>query len=121
MKMSSKTSQQPAPAPQVVNNPVSTYNPSRCGYIYSCVVEADGTFTLGPLGWTAERRSAGVYRITHNIGNTAYLPLVGELTAAGDFKSNVVVIDRQPAYLDVQGSDGTQAKDGRFTLCVLTL
>lgn len=99
-----------------IQSPVDEYAPSRCNFIYVCRVEADGTFALGPSGWTVERMAAGSYRITHNLGHQRYavMPLV-----KGTYKSTITLLNFADDDVTLGTQDNQSNSDLAFTVAIL--
>ena len=95
-----------------IQSPVDEYQPSRCNYIYVCRVAADGSFILGPAGWTVERMAAGQYRIVHNLGHQRYavIPLV-----FGTYKSTITLLNFADDDVTLGTQDNQSNDDLPFT------
>ena len=59
--------------------------------VRSGVVNSDGTALVVPKGWTTSRAGAGVYVVTHNLGDAAYTVVAtADDTNGGNFVERVV-------------------------------
>lgn len=112
----------PAQSPQPAYMPVAfmQYYPTRCGYMFPCIVLSDGSFELGPYGWDVTRQGTGIYKITHNLGRLDYMPLAC-VAAGGDYKLSVAILERTTTTVTVRGTDSTQLADASFMLFIVGL
>lgn len=101
--------------------PLKPYWSTRCSNFYGCHVDADGTFQAGPPAWLCERTGEGVYEITHNLGTTEYLPLVGTASVMGDYRVGSAIQAREADKVRVETFDSVQLADMAFVLMIFTL
>lgn len=99
-------------------SPASVYRAGRCNYTFVLIISADGTFELGPEGWTVQKTATGKYLITHNIGHLRYMP-IPRVIAPPNFRMETTVTQMTEAILEVSVDDNTNAADNRFGLVVL--
>lgn len=92
--------------------PQQTYEPSRCNYIFACRIGADGTFSLGPNGWTLEKMDTGLYRLVHNLGHQKYvvLPVI-----FGAYTATIVMTNFDDDSVTFSTTDNGQRADTAFT------
>lgn len=101
----------------MITTPQKWYRPSRCNYVYLCQIAADGTFLLGPEGWTAEKTGTGAYTITHGLGNSNYLALSG--IQSTDYKDQVFIAGQTDTAVQCQTFDNGQPADWAFRIMVI--
>lgn len=101
--------------------PVTQQWSTRCGYVYACHVAADGTFPVGPPGWTAEKISTGLYEIVHHLGSTGYVAVPAIADAPSDYRGGVAIESRDADKCRIQTWDNTALADMAFALMIFTL
>lgn len=94
------------------------YRAGRCNYTYVCLIDADGTFEVGPMDWDVAKTGLGTYVITHNLGDLVYIALPVPLSGA-DYKLNTSITDRTANTVTVSIFSSTQAVDFDFGLLVM--
>lgn len=102
-----------------MNSPIQWYRASRCNYIYLCVIEADGTFDLGPEGWTVEKTGTGLYKVNHDIGHTRYFTIT-RAGVGGDYKITGDIQEQFDTSFVISTYSSTQLSDTSFDVIVLT-
>jgi hypothetical protein len=95
-----------------VTMPIDEYRPSRCNYLYVCRVAVDGSFVLGPSGWTVQKTAPGTYVITHNLGHQRYAVLP---VAFGTYKSTITLLNFADNSVTLGTQDNQSAADVAFT------
>lgn len=87
------------------------------GGVFHGSVNSAGAAGDMPSGWTSIRASAGVYRVTHNLGSTRYSVSASAVSSAG---VSVERVAKDPNYFEVVtvNSAGTQT-DGGFDFIVM--
>jgi hypothetical protein len=94
------------------NSPIENYQPSRCNFIYLCQIAADGSFTFGPTGWTAEKTGSSQYRITHGLGHKRYSVL--SLGPSGAYTATATLLDSDEQGITVGTQDSGVQSDLAF-------
>jgi len=102
----------------MINSPQNWYRGSRCTYLYVAMIRADGTFALGPWGWTVEKTGVGLYKVTHHIGHTQYVGIA--IVGPEDYHSTGAIQNPTAQDFTVASFAGTQPTDIDVQLLVAT-
>lgn len=100
------------------NEPKEFYQPSRCNYIYLCQIAADGTFTMGPAGWSVDKFGTGKYKIVHELNHTrfAVFPVI-----SGVHKNTATVLDVDDTSVTISTFAVNDPADIMFQLLLIAV